>query len=430
MKSLTVAVLARVLQQSHAGIKYMAWDGCSQMPGNFHEGTTRGMALDSVDNTAAVRCCKDTASGVTCETDVNSLCNSGKTWAQAKSICESNGHRLCTLPELQSNICCNTGCNYDYMTNIWTSTQYRTLSMRAPCPGTDGRTNEINYTAIGLTGLGIALCYDANDPNKFKECSSVPMIYPKAQECCAGLTPGTWNIPSLGEMDDALMCATGILTDKNKYIWSRDEYEYSGWVAADGCKIRNYGSNSVTYGSDDYYYNTFESHAVRCCSYDGSMCTTTTRLGCESSVSWLEAHAACHEQGLRLCSKAEMQSYKCCVTGCMFDVDRVWTSTLKTHYRGAKKNITGTTCNYEEDLSSTSTNSGQGFGTVCCTSGGSCVDPVPGTCTMKATPADVQKHCHSMGHEMCRDSRLCSRCKSTKCYTNGVKMAVFKTYVY
>jgi len=197
-------------------------------------------------------------------------------------------------------------------------------------------------------------------------------------------------------------------------------------MAADGCKIRNYGSLARSAGGKDYYYNTFESHAVRCCSYDGSMCKTPTRYGCESSVSWHEAHMACHEMGMRMCSEAEIDSDKCCVTGCMFDIDKVWTSTLSLNYRAAQKNQTGTSCKYREDVSSSSTAE---YGVVCCGVQSSCEDPVPGTCTMAASPGAAQTICHNAGMEICRDSRLCSRCKSTKCYLEGVKILTFKTYL-
>jgi len=433
MMALTVALFAGLLQASHAAKQYMVWDGCWQMPGNFHNGTVRGGPRDSVSTIAAVRCCKDATAGpVTCETDVNGKCNEGD-WSTAKKICEDNGHRLCTLTELQSNICCNTGCNYDYMHPVWTSTEYKVYAQRAPCPGTEGRTNDINYTANGPTGLGIAVCYNANSAAKFKQCSPNLLMYGWAEKCCADLAPegnSNWKIPGMADYSADEMCAPGVLTDKGRHIWTDSWYTHTGWVAADGCKIRNYGSNKTSSGSDDYYYNTFEQHAVRCCSYDGGFCKTATRFGCESSASWHEAHEACHEQGMRLCTAKEMNSYKCCVTGCMFDVDRVWTGTLQFYYQAARKLVVNRTtgenkCDYAGDVSSSSTDL---IGVVCCGSDGDCVDPFNGSCHKVASPSAAQKLCNDHGLELCRNSRFCSRCRRTKCWEEEENVLTFKTY--
>merc|ERR1711950_23490 len=104
----------------------------------------------------------------------------------------------------------------------------------------------------------------------------------------------------------------------NARIWLMDDALTTAYTAMDGCKIRNYGSNSRYAAGTDYYYNTFEKHAVRCCSYDGGSCTTATRLGCDSSATWWEAHEICHEMGMRMCKASEINDDKCCVTGCMF----------------------------------------------------------------------------------------------------------------
>jgi hypothetical protein len=43
-------------------------------------------------------------------------CMLNQTLSDSTAICESNGMRLCTASELKSNVCCDTGCqfnNYD-----------------------------------------------------------------------------------------------------------------------------------------------------------------------------------------------------------------------------------------------------------------------------------------------------------------------------
>lgn len=66
---------------------------------------------------AAVRCCSQ--DGQSCQSEELG-CKNG-TVAEAKSICESKGLRLCSKVELQSNVCCDSGCNFDVKTT-WTGT--------------------------------------------------------------------------------------------------------------------------------------------------------------------------------------------------------------------------------------------------------------------------------------------------------------------
>lgn len=427
MRSLTITALAALLQQSHASgmavdMRHYVFDGCQERPGNFHNGTTRAAAYGGTD-TAAVRCCKDDENGLQCETDVNGLCNAGKTFAEAQSICTSNGWRLCTLPELFSNVCCHTGCDYDYMTNVWTSTPAPPRWIRNACDTGNPGQPVVNYTVVTETAMAKPLCYH-KDNNAFQPCTTAYILqfYSQAEACCAGLGTG-WALPKSDDFIDHSHCSHPAVG--NEPIWLTDIAPGIGsWIAADGCKIRNYGSNSKTAGGKDYYYNTFENHAVRCCSYDGGNCETVTRFGCESSATWWEANEACHEKGKRLCTVSEMEDYKCCVTGCMFDVDKVWTSSFNIVYRSIQKNETGTSCNYKGDVGSTSTTP---YGVVCCGANSKCVDPTPNTCT-KVKASESHQICAEIGLEVCRDSRLCSRCKSTKCYQDGEYLIATKTY--
>jgi len=427
MRSLLVTTLAGSLHLGFANLKYMVWDGCQEKPGNFHNGTTRAAALDSVTDTAAVRCCRNSAvavTGIECETDVNGQCNSGISWGQAKQVCETSGWRLCTLTELQSNVCCGTGCDYDYMTNIWTSTPATIHATRTACfPQEDG----VNFTAETPTAMAFVLCFKQDSMRRWKECSSIAMMHGAAAKCCDSITEmgGGWKLPVLDDFDGSEdHCA--VMNDGKVHIWTDEPYSFvSPMAAMDGCKIRNYGSNAKSSGGKDFYYNTFEKHAVRCCSWDGGQCVTATRLGCEDSATWYEAQEACHEQGLRLCTASEINDDKCCVTGCMFDVDRVWTQSLSPVYRLHQKNETGVSCNYKADVSSSSETP---YGVVCCDSDGGCVDPAQGTCT-KTKPSEAAVTCAFSGKELCRDSRLCSRCKETKCYTDGEYILGFKSVV-
>jgi len=424
MQRLIVITLTALLWQSHgqSALKHYVYDGCHEQY-DFHNGTTRAAALGGND-VASVRCCSKTLP-LQCETDVNTLCNSGKTFDEAKAICEGapGDWRLCTLTELQSGVCCGTGCDYDYMTNIWTSTPAQPKVIRSPCDPSGG--NKRNFSLAAATTFAIALCFE-QDTKIFQKCDPKRMGYWNAVDCCANL-PGNWEVAKSDDFtSDPEPCVTGPTgLQKHEHVWISDSPVHAPYVATDGCKIRNYGSLARSAGGKDYYYNTFEKHAVRCCSFDGGHCETATRLGCESAVSWYEAQEACSEKGMRLCTLAEMDDDKCCVTGCMFDVDKVWTSSSVRHYRLAQKNETGDSCNYKADVSTTSAGD---YGVVCCGDDSSCIDPVPGTCTKK-TVEHAAATCEALGLEICRDSRLCSRCKATKCYVDGEYIVTTKTYV-
>jgi len=69
--------------------------------------------------TASVRCCS--FSGDVCDSDhLPGGCQSDKTFAEAEEICDMNGERLCTEVEIDSRLCCGTGCSFDSH-QIWVS---------------------------------------------------------------------------------------------------------------------------------------------------------------------------------------------------------------------------------------------------------------------------------------------------------------------
>jgi len=325
------------------------------------------------------------------------------------------------------------------MTNVWTKDEVTIrgvladmcdLSYGMPMPRIPWMPN---FTGEPDTSLAYALCVTKPSLTSFRSVGNPipkPVPYYVAEKMCKDIPPANGEAWDIIDSDTFMLdgrnfdiCANMPTPDAR--IWIKDNVLATGYNAMDGCKIRNYGSLARSAGGKDYYYNTFEKHAVRCCSYDGASCTTATRFGCESAVTWWEAHEACNEMGMRLCKKKEMDDDKCCVTGCMFDVDKVWTGTPTIVYRSIQKNQTGDSCNYKAEPEVTTPGT---FGVVCCGDDSVCEDPVTGTCTQKPV-ADAVETCRAKGLEICRDSRLCSRCKQTKCYQDGVMLIGFKTYV-
>mmetsp|Transcript_57484 Transcript_57484/g.186736 ORF Transcript_57484/g.186736 Transcript_57484/m.186736 type:complete len:631 (-) Transcript_57484:609-2501(-) len=97
-----------------------AWavDGCPAT------GPSPAPELLDADILAAVRCCS--MDGRTCQTQ--SLGCQWGTFPQTEAICAARGLRLCTRSELEKDVCCNTGCNFDGVL-AWTSTQLACTSL-------------------------------------------------------------------------------------------------------------------------------------------------------------------------------------------------------------------------------------------------------------------------------------------------------------
>merc|ERR1719443_550983 len=69
--------------------------------------------------------------------------------------------------------------------------------------------------------------------------------------------------------------------------------------------------------------------SVRCCSADGAQCESASlQGGCPALLekTFAEAHQVCAANGMRLCTRAEMDANTCCGTGCWFNHHAVWVS--------------------------------------------------------------------------------------------------------
>jgi len=100
-------------------VSYWAVDGCRT------SGPQVEPQLLSPDSTAAVRCCSQY--GTVCES-IQLGCLAERTFVQAEMVCVSRGMRLCTRAELDTDLCCGTGCGFDNQL-VWTSTQVTCTSL-------------------------------------------------------------------------------------------------------------------------------------------------------------------------------------------------------------------------------------------------------------------------------------------------------------
>ena len=94
----------------------------------------------------------------------------------------------------------------------------------------------------------------------------------------------------------------------------------------DGCHSEDDENVDDVVGS--YHSKTFKA-GVRCCSKNGSTCTTTMTCG-KDYLSYDNAVSHCAEQGRRICTKVELLNEICCGTGGQCDQHAVWTSTSES----------------------------------------------------------------------------------------------------
>ena len=111
-----------------------------------------------------------------------------------------------------------------------------------------------------------------------------------------------------------------------KWIFLFFLIEETFYYVDDGCQSE--GSNPDDY--DAFYQSEFSSAYVRCCSDDGSSCTTISDCRDTSEmVNYADAETACSSNGLRLCTMDELLTDICCGTGGSSDSSLVWTSTAE-----------------------------------------------------------------------------------------------------
>lgn len=92
---------------------FLVADGCRRAQGNQNPEIRNGFS-----GFASVRCCSN--NGRRCESS-SIGCLQHQTYAQATAACARRNMRLCSVQELDSGVCCGTGCGFDGH-HIWTMT--------------------------------------------------------------------------------------------------------------------------------------------------------------------------------------------------------------------------------------------------------------------------------------------------------------------
>jgi len=124
------------------------------------------------------------------------------------------------------------------------------------------------------------------------------------------------------QIDDPQRGATTTTTREN-----RVEEALWYWVD-DGCHTEH-DRHPVDYVGA-YLQGTQAGAFARCCAGDGSSCTSPQNCLKGQPGTYAAASAVCHDLGLRLCTKNELISEVCCLTGGQCDNSPVWTSSAYT----------------------------------------------------------------------------------------------------
>ena len=112
----------------------------------------------------------------------------------------------------------------------------------------------------------------------------------------------------------------------NAITFSFSNVETSYYVD-DGCHSEATNPDDVT----GYYQAETSEAFVRCCSFDGTSCTTVNDCNdSDNLMSYSDAEDECSKIGMRLCTKDELLTELCCGTGGTCDSNAVWTSTVST----------------------------------------------------------------------------------------------------
>merc|ERR550539_1231653 len=198
--------------------------------------------------------------------------------------------RLCTRAEIETEMCCGTGGNCDSR-SVWTSTAFQSTDpIVDPCD-----------SCVAESQCHTATCSDGVCIQSFK---------PAGTECDDN------DADTESDVCDGAGVCSGTLGPIH-------------WVD-DGChteaeRLANDDLNDDVVGD---FRPSSELHGVRCCSNDGSFCTTTRSCQGTNRLTFQQAEAHCENEGMRLCTRAEMETEMCCGTGGNCDSRSVWTPTV------------------------------------------------------------------------------------------------------
>ncbi len=296
-------------------------------------------------------------------------CSQRMDFDSADALCQAEGARLCTLPELLANETNNTGCSLN-TARVWTSSpcgdggawtgpgQAAQVNwLPAMCSSKAGETYKVRCCADALPAEVEPACVPTSGP----DCDDG---LPCTKDSCSHKT-GCQNsaVASGDSCADGNVCTDAVCADPATSVASCGDL---GWSGQGG------GSDAV------------------CAQAQGI--GGAQAQGCSGAVDHAEAVLLCEEAGGRLCTVAELLADEAAGTGCGYELLRNWTSTpcgSNGFWSGPR-------------------NPGGFFGTkeLSCDD----VDKVTRfvTCCADEAPTDVEATCLGQGTMDCDDDNACT----------------------
>ena len=148
-----------------------------------------------------------------------------------------------------------------------------------------------------------------------------------AIEDCAGTCNGSATVDCAGICNgSAAVDQCGVCGGNNSCLV----------VTVDGCPQRG-----TAHDPQDWPTDGSAKASVRCCSSAGTCRSKDASNTClPKAATFAKAQEACASNGWFLCSAEQVDSGICCTTGCMYDNNRVWTSTFAVSTDLTPPNIT------------------------------------------------------------------------------------------
>eukprot|EP01060_Flectonema_neradi_P021717 TRINITY_DN295_c0_g1_i3.p1 TRINITY_DN295_c0_g1~~TRINITY_DN295_c0_g1_i3.p1 ORF type:complete len:341 (+),score=64.87 TRINITY_DN295_c0_g1_i3:68-1090(+) len=270
----------------------------SQVFGAFDSNPSDGRTVNPEPNEgrAAIRCCTNKY----CRSkDLNNKClGESASIEEAEAACARMDMRLCNNEELHSGMCKGTGCGYDRHP-VWGTVVPDRMTV-------DSCTVDPNVVAEGEAEVGAVRCCSKNGKACISRVNS---------DICLGHS-------------ETFEAAVEICKEMGRRLCTRSELR-SGICCKTGCDYDMLSTWSIPDGScssQSIPAPMKSSAAVRCCSTDGSTCTSLSPNSntCLGEVSSYEAEAICTSINMRTCTRSEVASNLCCGTGCSYDHKPVW----------------------------------------------------------------------------------------------------------
>jgi len=170
-----------------------------------------------------VVCCS--TDGAVCDADPGGSClPKAATVAEAQAACAAQNMRLCTAAELDSNLCCDTGCDYNTRA-VWTSSSIKDEIPIAGGKGACSWTPHANKYSLGYAG-GVSTSFDLDGAKQ--KCLELGSSVCKAITCSGSCTVRASSSLGSSNSGETTYVASPVCYGCNEAMLTSDGTDYRG----------------------------------------------------------------------------------------------------------------------------------------------------------------------------------------------------------